>query len=208
MAKKRQGRSKVRAEEGKEAVDQVKFWERSWFPPALFLVLSLVYFGEFVFSDEIIYGSDIGADYHRGKEPLVEKLKNFAQPDWATEFGGRVLSDEMRFQYFPTHLISLFTTYQRHLGWRYILTAFLAGWGMYLYLRGLSINRWAAIWVGLAYMSAPTFLAFTLAGHYAKMAVIALFPLMCLSLEELLSRNRLEEVFEGMEKQASVQVPQ
>jgi hypothetical protein len=191
MAKKIEKKEKISVAAEDAAAAPTPIWEHSWFPALLFLLLSLVYFSEFVLSDKVIFGSDIGTDFHKGKEPFVEKVKGFVQPAWTTEFGGRVLSDEMRFQYFPTQLISLFTTHQRHLGWRYILTAFLAGWGMYLYMRGLSINRWAAIWVGLAYMSAPTFLGFTISGQYAKMGVIALFPFMCLMLEKGMERGRL-----------------
>ena len=191
MAKRKKREDKNAATAEEPAVNRTPLWERSWFPPALFLLLSLVYFSEFVFSDKIIFGSDIGTDFHKGKEPFVEKVQGFVQPAWTTEFGGRALSEEMRFQYFPTQLIYLFTTHQRHLGWRYILTVFLAGWGMYLYMRGLSVNRWAAIWVGLAYMSTPTFLGFTISGQYAKMGVIALFPFMCLMLEKGMERGRL-----------------
>ena len=40
-------------------------------------------------------------------------------------------------------------------------------------------------------MSAPTFLAFPLAGHYAKMGVIALFPWIIWALEKALAQGRL-----------------
>ena len=40
-------------------------------------------------------------------------------------------------------------------------------------------------------MSAPTFLAFPLAGHYAKMGVIAFFPWIIWALERALAQRRL-----------------
>ena len=168
-----------------------RFWQARWFPAALFLLVSLAYFSEFALSEKVIYGSDIGEDFHKGKEGFFEKLSKIPQPMWHQQMGGFPQSDEIRPQYFPSHLIYLFTTYQRHIGWRYILTVFLAAYGMYLYLRGIGVGRWAAIWCGIAYMSAPTFLAFTYAGHYAKMAVIALFPFMCHFLERGMSSGRL-----------------
>ena len=156
---------------------------RAWMPLALFLLLSLAYFSEVVLSGRIVFGHDVGTDFHRGKEPLVEKIAAFPQPAWSDHMGGFPRSEEIRPQYFPTRLIYLFTTYYRHLAWRYVLTMFLAGWGMYAYLRVLGVGRGAAAWGGVAYMSAPTFLSFPYAGHYAKMGVIALWPWMCLLLE-------------------------
>ena len=157
---------------------------RSWMPAALFLLLSLTYFSEVVLSGRIVFGHDVGTDFHRGREPLAEKIESFPQPAWNDRMGGYPLSEGLRPQYFPTRLIYLFTTYQRHLAWRYVLTMFVAGLAIYAYLRVLRVGRGAAAWAGVAYMSAPTFLSFPYAGHYAKMGVIALFPLMCLLLEK------------------------
>ncbi len=165
-------------------------WHRPWFPAALFLLLSLVYFSEFLFSGKIVFGSDIGTDFHRGETSLSAKLGELAQPLWSERMGGFPEGEGLRWQYFPTFPLYLFTTFQRHIGWRYILTVFLAGLAMYLYLRQLGVNRSAAIWAGVAYMSAPTFLAFPYAGHYAKMAVIALFPLMGLMIERGMDEGR------------------
>ncbi len=186
MVKKR----KPAADREVSEIAQKRFWDAKWFPLAIFLAVSLSYFSEFVSSEKVIYGSDIGEDFHKGKEGFLEKLSKIPQPMWHQQMGGFPQSDEIRPQYFPTHLIYLFTTYQRHIGWRYIITVFVAGCGMYLYLRGIGIGRWVAVWCGIAYMSAPTFLAFTYAGHYAKMAVIALFPFMCHFLERGMSSGR------------------
>ena len=189
MAKKRKPRNApARAEKTADSTPLIRY--RPWMPAALFLVLSLVYFSGVVLSGQIIFGHDVGTDFHRGKEPLVEKVETFLQPAWSAHMGGYPQSEGIRPQYFPTHLLTFFTTYQRHLAWRYILTMFVAGWAMYAYLRALGVGRGAAVWGGVAYMSAPTFLSFPYAGHYAKMGVIALLPLMCLLLEKGMERGR------------------
>ena len=41
-------------------------WNHRLFPPVFFLALSLLYFYEFPLSDKIVYGLDVGADYHKG----------------------------------------------------------------------------------------------------------------------------------------------
>ena len=72
-----------------------------------------------------------------------------------------------------------------------MLTVFLAGWGMYRYLRVLSLARWPCLWGAVAFMFAPAFLSFTFAGHYAKMAVIALLPWMYLCLHRGMREGKL-----------------
>jgi len=177
------------------AAPSLAVWQRPWFAPALFAVLSVAYFWGFVTSDHVIFGADIGTDFHRGASAsLVEKadeLNPLNLSRWHRQMGGYPVFEEFRPSFFPTYLINLFTTYQRQIGWRYLLTMFLAGWAMFLYLREIRVDRGAALWGGVAFMSAPTFLAFPYAGHYAKMGVIALFPLMCLALERGMRTGRV-----------------
>ena len=163
---------------------------RPWFAPALFALVALVYFWEFPLSGKIIFGHDVGFDFHRGKAPVLEKLRDLVPPAWSPNMGGYPVSEELRHRYFPTYLIELFTTHQRAVGWRYLLAVFAAGYGMFLYLRRIGVHRWAALWGGLAFLSAPTFLSFPLAGQYAKMSVIALFPFLCLCVERGMDGGR------------------
>jgi len=158
----------------------MEIWGRPWLPIVFFALISVVYFAEFVVSDKVIFGSDVGTDFHQGaNESFTKKLGDFVQPVWGHKMGGFPLSEELRHQYFPMRLFYLFTSYQRYLGWRYLLTVFAAGCCMYVFLRNLGLGRWVAFWAGVAYLSAPTFLSFPYAGHYAKMSVISMFPLMC-----------------------------
>lgn len=168
-----------------------RLWDRSWFPAAVFALLACLYFSEFLTTDHIVFGHDIGTDYHRGTESVVEKIRELDQDRWQARMGGYPSYEEIRHRYMPTWVINLVTTYQRHLGWRYIIIVFLAGFGTYLYLRELGIGRWAALWGGIAFMSAPTFLSFPNAGHYAKMTLISLFPFMLLTLERGMNRGQI-----------------
>lgn len=162
----------------------IEAWiRRSWFAPALFALIALVYFAEFPLSDKVIFGGDVGHDFHKGKAPVLEKLKDLVPSAWDRRMGGYPISEEIRHKFFPTYLIELFTTKQRAIGWRYLLAVFGAGWGMFLYLRQIGVGQWAALWGGLAFLCAPTFLSFPYAGQYAKMTVIALFPFLCLCVE-------------------------
>ena len=189
-AKAAASKSEAAPKSGAAIVVKRAISDRGIFAPICFLLLSLAYFHHFVLSDDILRGLDSGTDFHRGKEPVMEKIRQLDQSMWNPKMGGYPESEDLRWRYFPTYLIYLTTSFHRYIGWRYILTAFLAGCGMFLYLRGLNLGRWASLWGGVAFMSAPTFLSFTFAGHYAKMAVIALFPFMCLLLEKGMDRGR------------------
>ncbi|MGB0605097.1 MAG: hypothetical protein ACPGRY_09090, partial [Candidatus Latescibacterota bacterium] len=195
MSKKKKTSKAETAEVENSAERGVKaepIWARRWFPTALFLFLSLLYFHEFVFSDKVVYGYDAGLDFRLGEDMTFwEKVQTVAQPMWHMQMGGLPQSEEIRPQYFPTYPIYFFTSFHRYLGWRYILTMFFAGLGMYVFLRQIGIMRWAALWGGIAYMSAPTLMAFTFAGQYAKMGVIALYPWMWYFLDRGLRERRL-----------------
>ena len=162
-----------------------------WAVPVVLGLLTLLYFHDFPLSGKVVFGSDTGTDFHRGKEPFAEKLAAYGPGAWRSTLGGYPASEEIRGDFFPTSLLKLFTSHQRHLGWRYLLTVFFAGWGMYRYLRVLSLARWPCLWGAVAFMFAPTFLSFTFAGHYAKMAVIALLPWMYLCLHRGMREGKL-----------------
>jgi hypothetical protein len=100
-------------------VKPIPIWEKNWFPAALFLLLSLLYFHEFVLSDKVVYGYDAGLDFHKGEGmSFWEKVETMAQPMWNPQMGGLPQSEEIRPQYFLTYPIYFFTTFHRYLGWR------------------------------------------------------------------------------------------
>ena len=66
MVKKR----KPAADREVSEIAQKRFWDAKWFPLAIFLAVSLSYFSEFVSSEKVIYGSDIGEDFHKGNGRL------------------------------------------------------------------------------------------------------------------------------------------
>ena len=149
-----------------------------WAPVVFFLILSVVYFAGFVFTDHVILGQDTGREFHQGREPFLEKLANLVPANWTRFLGGTPVTGQRTSKYFPLEIIALFTTRHRLLGWRYFFAMFMAGYFMYLCIRGLGLRPLTAWLTGIAYASAPTLLTFIYAGHEAKMLVIGLFPLM------------------------------
>ncbi|MFT5366745.1 MAG: hypothetical protein ACI8V2_001694 [Candidatus Latescibacterota bacterium] len=151
---------------------------KPWVPVAFFALLTLLYFYRFIFSGDVIYGSDTGAELQKGQEPFVEKVANIPPANWSRFMGGTPESSGLRAQYFPLHIVALFTSEHRYFGWRYVVAMFCAGYFTFICARALGLHPLAALVAGVAYASAPTFLTFPRAGHFAKMSVISLLPLM------------------------------
>ncbi len=162
-----------------------------WAPVVFFLLLSVVYFAGFVFTDHVILGQDTGREFHKGREPFMEKLANLSPANWMRYLGGTPVTGQRTTDYFPLEIIALFTTRHRLLGWRYFFAMFMAGYFMYLCIRGLGLKPLTSWLTGIAYASTPTLLTFIYAGHEAKMLVIGLFPLMVWGLYRGMETGRL-----------------
>ena len=77
-------------------LDVHRWLTRVWFAPALFALIALLYFWEFPLSDKVIHGQDVGADYHKGKAPILEKLKDLEPSAWDPRMGGYPISEAIR----------------------------------------------------------------------------------------------------------------
>ena len=175
----------------KPAFDLTHFLSRPWVPIVFFALLTTGYFYHILITGDVIYGSDTGAEFHRGNEPFAEALNKLPPKNWSRFMGGTPESSALRSQYYPLVVIDLFTSEHRYFGWRYIFAMFTAGYFMYLCTRSFGLHPLAALIAGAAYASAPAFLTFTHAGHFAKMTVIGLFPLMYWALNRGLDTRRI-----------------
>ena len=167
------------------------FLSRPWVPIVFFALLTTGYFYHILITGDVIYGSDTGAEFHRGNEPFAEALSKLPQKNWSRFMGGTPESAALRAQYYPLVVIDLFTSEHRYFGWRYIFAMFTAGYFMYLCARSFGLHPLAALIAGAAYASAPAFLSFSQAGHFAKMTVIGLFPLMYWALNRGMDTRRI-----------------
>ena len=175
----------------KSAFDLTRFLSRPWVPIVFFALLTAGYFYHLLITGDVIYGSDTGAEFHRGNEPFAEALAKLPPKNWSRYMGGMPESAALRAQYYPLIVIDLFTSEHRYFGWRYIFAMFTAGYFMFLCARSFGLHPLAALIAGAAYASAPAFLSFSHAGHYAKMTVIGLFPLMYWALNRGMDTRRI-----------------
>lgn len=180
-----------RSSEKKTPSTLTNFLSRPWIPIVFFALLTAGYFYHLLITGDVIYGTDTGAEFHRGNEPFAEALKKLPPKNWSRFMGGTPESSALRSQYYPLVIIDLFTSQHRYFGWRYIFAMFTAGYFMYLCARSFGLHPLAALIAGAAYASAPAFLSFSQAGHYAKMTVIGLFPLMYWALNRGMDTRRI-----------------
>ena len=157
-----------RSSQSKRPFDLTRFLSRPWVPIVFFALLTTGYFYHFLITGDVIYGSDTGAEFHKGNEPFVEAMGKLSPKNWSRFMGGTPESSALRSQYYPLVIIDLFTSEQRYFGWRYIFAIFTAGYFMFLCARSFGLHPLAALIAGAAYASAPAFLSFSQAGHYAK----------------------------------------
>nr|HID58608.1 hypothetical protein [Desulfobacterales bacterium] len=163
-----------------------------WFPPLLLLALTFIYFGTFLISDVAILGTDHDPRVFFHKASAKDLAYCIHPPNWSRNLGGMAVSDRrVGERYFPLIVFRYLMPFYKSLGWYYILITFGAGFFMFLYLRSLKVRREFALLIGICYMFAPTFLSFTFAGHYAKMEVIALTPLLFLAVEKGMETRKL-----------------
>jgi len=194
MSKRARQTRQATSNQTSEPLTENKFTEtlsKSWVPIVFFALLTLIYFYRFIFTGDVIVGSDTGLEFHKGSGSFVEKLAEVPPANWSRYMGGTPESSGLRAQYFPLQVIALFTSEHRYFGWRYVFAMFCAGYFTFLCARSLGLHPLASLLSGVAYASAPTLLTFTHAGHFAKMSVISLLPLMYWALYRGMDTKRI-----------------
>ncbi len=152
-----------------------------WLPPALYGLLTLFLFREFVFSDRMLYGSDTLSLGYMSRAFYADALASGVFPRWnPIILGGTPFLESLAGgdALYPTSLLLLVMAPYRALGWKLVLHVFLAGLLMFGWVRTLGRSRAAALLAGLAYGFAPVLVSFVHPGHDGKLFVASLTPLL------------------------------
>ena len=161
----------------KSAFDLTNLLSRPWVPIVFFALLTAGYFYHILITGDVIYGSDTGAEFHReATNPLQKPWANCHQKTGADTWA----ACQNRPRCGPSTIPLSSSTSSP------ATTAILAGvisspcsqqaTSCISVHAALAFHPLAALIAGAAYASAPAFLSFSHAGHYAKMTVIGLFP--------------------------------
>ena len=167
-----------------------------WVPWVVFPLLGIVLFASFIFSDEMLVGTDTLSGGYHARALYAEDFKELGRvPLWQPEvlggtpyIGGLSAGDAL---YPPSLLILLLTETYRSLGWKLILHIIAAGFFMFSWTRALGVSRGAALVSGVGYMMAPVMVSFVYGGQDGKLFVAALAPLLFLCTQRYFLRPRL-----------------
>jgi hypothetical protein len=164
---------------------------------AIFLALTLLLFGSFIFSNKVLFGTDFSDLGHFAAKFYRDYVQDFgAFPKWQPHLhGGMPFVEAMHGPIFfpPSLLFRLTMPAHRSFGLSEVLFIFFAGWFMFILLRHYSLRRESAFLGGLAYMLSPILISLIYAGHDGKIWVTSILPLAVWLLERALAKRRFSD---------------
>ena len=197
MAKKKRARQKPElVESGSASTGWVQI--PSWLPPVVYGALTLFLFRAFVFSQDMLYGSDTVALGYMAREFYANVMSNGGFPLWnPIILGGTPFVESLAggdSLYPPSALLLFLLDTHRALGWKLVFHVFFAGIFMYGWIRRLGLSKPPALLAGLAYGLAPLMVSLVLVGGDGKIFVIALTPLLFWVTESFLVRGDMKSI--------------
>jgi hypothetical protein len=171
-----------------------------WLPAVLYAATTLLLFRKFVFSGEMLFGSDTLGLGYMARAFFAQMLRQGIFPFWnPVILGGTPFLDSLvgGDSLYPTSLLLLLMEPYRALGWKLVIHVFLAGLFTYGWIRALGRSRAAALLAGLAFLLAPFMVTLVYPGHDGKLFVTALTPLLFWATERALVSGRIR-AFGGM----------
>jgi hypothetical protein len=151
-----------------------------WAPYALFGLITVYLFREFIVSNGMLFGTDVMALGYFARYFYAEMVRTYHTfPLWNPYiFGGLPFVDAMHGDiFYPTTVLKFVIAVHRAMGWKLVLHVFLAGTFTYGWLRHLKVSPGIATFGGVAYMLAPVLVSLVYPGHDGKLFVTALTPL-------------------------------
>jgi len=190
MTKKRQN---VRVDRRKTKKNKLSLnlGKKKWTLDLIFLFLFLVFvvllFRRFIFTGKMLFGTDTIAAGVMFRSFYANFVRHFhSLPLWEPYlFGGMPFVDGMHGDtFYPLAFLKFFTPIYRALGYKLILSIFLAGVGMYYYIRSLGIDKRVAFVVGSAYLLTADLVSLVYGGHDSKIYIMSLAPIVFTLLEK------------------------
>jgi len=169
----------------------------AWLPPAVYALVTILLFREFVFGSAGLLGMDTTALSYFARNFYTEFVRTHHRfPLWDPHlFGGIPFVEGMHGDIFYPLTLALFLLgTPTFWGWKMILHVFLAGVFCYLWLRrGLGLRRGPAFFGGLVYMMGADLVSLIFPGGDGKLLVSALAPLAFWLTERAIRGRRLQD---------------
>ncbi|MEW6016096.1 MAG: hypothetical protein AB1690_12345 [Candidatus Zixiibacteriota bacterium] len=178
-----------RKPESKKAAAPANLENFQYYLPVLLVVMLIgviLVFGEFIFSNQMLYGSDTINAGIFFRHFYVEYFNAHGQvPVWNPFiFGGMPYIDAFHGDiFYPLSILKFFGNFYRMLGFNLVLHILLAGIIMFFTARQFRLGRLAATLSALAYMFSGLLISLVAPGHDGKIFVTTLFPLTILFLD-------------------------
>lgn len=160
-----------------------------WYVPIVFICLLIalvVLFSDFIFSDQMLSGSDTLQQGYTFREFYVEHFKEYHEvPQWIPYyFGGMPYIEAFHGDiFYPFSILKFVMPLKRALGWLLFLHIYGAGLCMYFAARQFKLSKTASLFSAAIYMFSSYLVSMVAPGHDGKMYVTALFPLVMLFLD-------------------------
>ena len=167
-----------------------------FFTPVAFLVLFIalmILFGNFVFSDKMLRGSDTIQAGIFFRAMYVDYVHTFgAVPQWNPYiYGGMPYVEAFHGDiFYPFSVLKFFGSIYRTLGLNLVFHIFFAGLFMYFAARQFRLSKIASMLSAISYMFASYLISFVSPGHDGKIFVTTLFPLVVLFLDRGFESDR------------------
>ncbi|KPL04074.1 MAG: hypothetical protein AMJ90_02140 [candidate division Zixibacteria bacterium SM23_73_2] len=192
MAKKSFGKKKKSEKDTRRVLPGTGGYFK-FLPVVLFALLSVILFHQFIFSDQMLFGTDTieaGVMFRDFYKSFVNQYH--AIPLWNPYlFGGMPFVDAMHGDtFYPLAFIQFFLPLHKALGWKLVLTVFLTGLFTYLCLRAFGFDRGISTLGGLAYMFSANLVSWVYGGQDGRMYITCLLPLLFFFLEKSLNTKR------------------
>ena len=170
----------------------------TWVPVVLYGVVTLILFRGFVFSRDMLFGSDTLALGYMAREFYANAMSGEEFPLWnPIILGGTPFVESLAggdSLYPPSALLLFLLDPYRALGWKLVFHVFFAGIFMYGWIRRLGLSKPSAFLAGLAYGLAPFMVTLVQGGQDGKIFVIALTPLLFWVTESFLVRGTMRSI--------------
>jgi len=194
--KKGKIKEEKRIEKSKTKGLSLKKEQRLWrfLPLAVFFILTLILFKDFVFSNQALYGTDSMSAGVFFRSFYADFWRTYhTMPLWDPYIhGGMPFVDAMHGDiFYPATVLKFFLPVTYAMGLKLVLHVFLAGLFMFYFLRSLNLRAEISFLGGLLYMFSPCLVSLVYPGHDGKMYVMALLPLAFLILHRACRSGRL-----------------
>ena len=157
---------------------------------ALFLGILLIVFREFAFTPDTLM---LNSDQLNGIGSRILRAENVVLTEWDDSRLGGVPTIDALFAdaYHPLVWVQFLTDPARAVGFKFILTIWVAFMSAMLLAWNLTGNKWWGALLGFLYAFSPEYFTYVYGGHDGKMMVFAIAPLALLAIRKVVRDGSL-----------------